>query len=146
MKKIKETYDIKLVRFSIDRFTKWSLNPWQYALKFQELTLFELYSLASHQKGTSSQIELIIVSTEWASDNIVHKALEVGDKIILTGPYGDFYLQEDSNREMFVLLGDPVAFPFVAILYFLEDQGMPRKSNISARSKRDLYDRRVYGT
>ena len=79
----------------------------------------------------------------------VHKALEVGDKIILTGPYGDFYLQEDSNREMICIAGGSGKAPNSCHSIFLKGSRNAKKSQIflwCKIKKRFIYDRRVYGT
>jgi Na+-transporting NADH:ubiquinone oxidoreductase subunit F len=71
----------------------------------------------------------------------VHKAMEVGDKMIITGPYGDFFLREDSNKDMICIAGGSGKAPIRSILYTLRDKGMNRKVKyfFGARSKRDLY-------
>ncbi len=137
-----QTYDIKLVRFQLIDPPTMLFKPGQYAqIKVPGIDIIRAYSIASHPKDTS-QIELIIRQVpNGQATTFVHKALEVGDKIILTGPYGDFYLQEESDREMICIAGGSGKAPIRAILYFLRDQGMPRKVKyfFGAKSKRDLY-------
>lgn len=137
-----QTYDIKLVRFKLIDPPVMEFKPGQYAqIKVPGIDVIRAYSIASHPKE-KDQIELIIRQVpKGLATTFVHKALEVGDKIILTGPYGDFYLQEQSDREMICIAGGSGKAPIRSILYFLRDQGMPRKVKyfFGAKSKRDLY-------
>ncbi|MCR3905490.1 MAG: 2Fe-2S iron-sulfur cluster binding domain-containing protein [Tenericutes bacterium] len=136
------THDIKLVRFKLIEPEEMVFKPGQYAqLKVPGLDVIRAYSIASHPKETK-QIELIIRQVpKGLATTFVHKALEVGDKIILTGPYGDFYLQEESEREMICIAGGSGKAPIRSILYYLRDQGMPRKVRyfFGAVTKKDLY-------
>ncbi len=136
------TYDIKLVQFKFLEPDTMSFKPGQYAqLKVPGIDIIRAYSIASNPKITH-QIELIIrMVPKGKATTYVHRALEVGDKVIVTGPYGDFYLQEDSNRDMICIAGGSGKAPIRSILHYLKDKGMPRKVKyfFGARSKKDLY-------
>jgi Na+-transporting NADH:ubiquinone oxidoreductase subunit F len=136
------TYDIKLVRFELIEPKEMHFKPGQYAqLKVPGIDIIRAYSIASDPKY-KNQVEMIIRQVpNGLATTFVHRALEVGDKVILTGPYGDFYLQEESNREMVCIAGGSGKAPIRSILSFLRDQGMPRKVKyfFGAKSKRDLY-------
>lgn len=136
------TYDIKLVRFKFIEPESMSFKPGQYAqLKVPGIEVIRAYSIASNPKITH-EIELIIrMVPKGKATTYVHKALELGDKVIVTGPYGNFYLQEDSNRDMVCIAGGSGKAPIRSILHYLKDQGMPRKVKyfFGARSKKDLY-------
>lgn len=136
------TYDIKLVRFKLIEPTTMEFKPGQYAqLKVPGIQIIRAYSIASDPKVTD-EIEMIIrkvpkgLATTW-----VHQALEVGDKAILTGPYGDFFLQEDSERDIICIAGGSGKAPIRSIMYRLRDLGMTRKVKyfFGALSKKDLY-------
>ncbi|PKK88516.1 MAG: oxidoreductase, partial [Tenericutes bacterium HGW-Tenericutes-7] len=136
------TYDIKLVRFKFINPETMEFKPGQYAqLKVPGIDIIRAYSIASNPKITH-EIELIIrMVPKGKATTFVHRALELGDKVIVTGPYGSFYLREDSNRDIVCIAGGSGKAPIRSILYFLKDQGMPRKVKyfFGARSKRDLY-------
>jgi Na+-transporting NADH:ubiquinone oxidoreductase subunit F len=136
------TYDIKLVRFKFLNPESMEFKPGQYAqLKVPGIDVIRAYSIASNPKITH-EIELIIrMVPKGKATTFVHRALELGDKVIVTGPYGNFYLQEDSNRDMVCIAGGSGKAPIRSILHFLKDQGMPRKVKyfFGARSKKDLY-------
>ncbi|MDY0317467.1 MAG: FAD-binding oxidoreductase [Candidatus Izemoplasmatales bacterium] len=136
------TYDIKLVRFKFINPETMEFKPGQYAqLKVPGIDVIRAYSIASNPKITH-EIELIIrMVPKGKATTFVHRALELGDKVIVTGPYGSFYLREDSNRDIVCIAGGSGKAPIRSILYFLKDQGMPRKVKyfFGARSKKDLY-------
>ena len=64
----------------------------------------------------------------------------------LTGPFGDFYLREDSDREIVAIGGGSGMAPMRSIVMHLAEQGMPRKTTLffGARSLRDLFYVDVY--
>jgi Na+-transporting NADH:ubiquinone oxidoreductase subunit F len=136
------TYDIKLVRFKLVEPSVMHFKPGQYAqLKVPGIDVIRAYSIASDPKD-KGHIEMIVrLVPKGLATTYVHRALEVGDKGMLTGPYGDFYLQEDSNRDMVCIAGGSGKAPIRSILMVLKDKGMPRKVKyfFGARSKRDLY-------
>ncbi|MGD9964413.1 MAG: NADH:ubiquinone reductase (Na(+)-transporting) subunit F [Candidatus Izemoplasmatales bacterium] len=136
------TYDIKLVRFKFLHPESMEFKPGQYAqLKVPGIDIIRAYSIASNPKITH-EIELIIrMVPKGKATTFVHRALELGDKVIVTGPYGNFYLQENSKRDIVCIAGGSGKAPIRSILHFLKDQGMPRKVKyfFGARSKKDLY-------
>lgn len=136
------TYDIKLVQFKLIKPDTMSFKPGQYAqIKVPGIDIIRAYSIASNPAVTH-QIEMIIrMVPKGQATGFVHKALEVGDKIIVTGPFGDFYLQEHSTRDMVCIAGGSGKAPIRSILAYLKDRGMPRKVKyfFGAKSKKDLY-------
>lgn len=135
------TYDTKLVRFNLGGEAL-SFKPGQYVqLLVPGTDQFRAYSIASPPSGRT-ELELIIryvpggLCTGW-----VHKALDVGDRVKFTGPFGDFYLHEDSNREIVAIGGGSGMAPMRSIVLHLAEQGMPRKVSLffGARSRRDLF-------
>ncbi len=136
------TYDIKLVKFKFINPTSMEFKPGQYAqLKVPGIDIIRAYSIASNPKITH-EIELIIrMVPKGKATTFVHRALELGDKVIVTGPYGSFYLREDSNRDIICIAGGSGKAPIRSILHYLKDRGMPRKVKyfFGARSKKDLY-------
>jgi Na+-transporting NADH:ubiquinone oxidoreductase subunit F len=145
------TYDTKLVRFNLGGEAL-NFKPGQYVqLLVPGTDQFRAYSIASPPSRAlasrlsplaSLEIELIIryvpggLCTGW-----VHKALEVGDRVKLTGPFGDFFLREDSNREIVAIGGGSGMAPMRSIVLHLAEQGMPRKVSLffGARARRDLF-------
>jgi Na+-transporting NADH:ubiquinone oxidoreductase subunit F len=136
------TYDTKLVRFEMIEPNEIHFKPGQYAqITVPGIDVIRAYSIASNPKHAHFVECIIRMVPKGQATTFVHKALEVGDKIKLTGPYGSFYLKEDSNRDMICIAGGSGKAPIRSILYYLKDRGMPRKVKyfFGARSKRDLY-------
>ena len=139
---IDQTYDIKLVKFKLISPTRMEFKPGQFAqIVVPGIDIIRAYSIASNP-AFPDEIELIIRQVpNGQATTFVHKALRVGDKITLTGPFGDFYLQESSERDMICIAGGSGKAPIRSILYYLKDRGMNRKVKyfFGAKSKRDLY-------
>ena len=136
------TYDIKLVRFHLIEPETIDFKPGQYVqIKVPGIEVIRAYSIASDPKEKHDVELLIRYVPKGQATTFVHKALEKGDKISMTGPYGDFYLREDSTRDMICIAGGSGKAPIRSILARLKAQGMTRKVKyfFGARSKRDLY-------
>ena len=139
------TYDTKLVRFDLGG-TALDFKPGQYVqLLVPGTDQFRAYSIASQPstaKAGNPSFELIVryvpggLCTGW-----IHKALAVGDRVKLTGPFGDFFLREDSDREIVAIGGGSGMAPMRSIVMHLAEQGMPRKTTLffGARTRRDLF-------
>jgi len=70
----------------------------------------------------------------------MHRALQAGDRVYFRGPFGEFYLQEDSPRDIIAIAGGCGLAPMRSIINHLAEQGMPRKLTyfFGARTKTDL--------
>lgn len=136
------TYDIKLVRLKLGNDDEIIFKPGQYAqIKVPGIEAVRAYSIASDSKD-KKHIEFIIRKVKKGqATTFIHKALEIGDTLTITGPYGDFYLQEDSDREIVCIAGGSGKAPIRSILMRLKDLGMNRtvKYFFGARSTEDLY-------
>ena len=136
------TYDIKLVRFKLIEPETMPFKPGQYAqIKVPGIDIIRAYSIASHPKNASELEFIIRLVPNGQATTFVHKAMRLKDKIVITGPYGDFYLQENSDRDIVCIAGGSGTAPIRSILYVLKDMGMPRKVKyfFGAKSKKDLY-------
>lgn len=136
------TYDIKLVRIKLINPNFMEFKPGQYAqIRVPGIEVIRAYSIASNPKDTHNLEFIIRMVPKGKATTFVHKALEVGDKIIITGPFGNFYLREDSNKDIICIAGGSGKAPIRSILAYLKDQGMPRnvKYFFGARAKKDLY-------
>ncbi len=136
------TYDIKLVRFHLLDPDTIDFKPGQYVqIEVPGIEVVRAYSIASDPKDKSNIELLIRYVPKGKATTFVHKALQKGDKIIMTGPYGDFFLRETSKRDMICIAGGSGKAPIRSILARLKAEGMPRKVKyfFGARSKRDLY-------
>ncbi len=136
------THDIKQVKFKLIEPDTIDFKPGQYAqIEVPGMEIQRAYSIASNPKDTGF-LELIIRQVPGGkATTFVHKALEVGDKIRVLGPFGHFYLDEHSERDIVCIAGGSGKAPIRSILYYLRDHGMTRKVKyfFGARTKKDLY-------
>ncbi len=103
--------------------------------------IFRAYSIASMPKDEGI-VEFIIrlvpdgICTTW-----VHTLLAEGDRVTITGPYGEFYLREDSDRPIICVGGGSGVAPVRSIVEHLFDTRTQRKVDcfIGQRALRDLY-------
>jgi len=105
------------------------------------LEIQRAYSIASNPKATRF-LELIIRQVPAGkATTFVHRALEVGDKIRVLGPFGHFFLDQHSSRDIVCIAGGSGKAPIRSILSYLKDHGMNRKVKyfFGARTKKDLY-------
>ncbi|MBU1093783.1 MAG: 2Fe-2S iron-sulfur cluster binding domain-containing protein [Firmicutes bacterium] len=136
------TYDIKRVRFELKEPHSVDFKPGQFMqLKVPGIEVIRAYSLASDPAHTDYVEMLIRLVPKGQATTYVHKALRVGDKAILIGPFGDFFLQEDSDKPIVCIAGGSGKAPIRAILFRLKALGMPRKVQyfFGAKSLKDLF-------
>lgn len=136
------THDTKFVRLKLITPNNMQFRPGQYAqIKIPGLEIFRAYSIAS-KPSDDDNIEFIIRYVyKGLATTYVHKALDVGDNIIITGPYGDFFLQEDSDRDIICIAGGSGMAPIRSILYYMHEKKIDRKVSyfFGARTKKDIY-------
>jgi Na+-transporting NADH:ubiquinone oxidoreductase subunit F len=140
------THDIKQVTLKLDEPSKISFKAGQF-IQFEvpvyELTsepVYRAYSIAS-KPSRSGEIELEIrLVPNGICTTYVFEHLEVGDKVTINGPYGQFYLRETEAPIIFVAGGSGNA-PIKSILYDMAEKGTQRRAMyiFGARSKRDLF-------
>jgi Na+-transporting NADH:ubiquinone oxidoreductase subunit F len=136
------TYDIKLIRFKLIEPSTVDFKPGQFMqIKVPGIEVVRAYSLASDPSKKDYVEMMIRYVPNGQATTFVHKALEVRDKITLTGPFGDFYLQENSDKPIICIAGGSGKAPIRSILFRLKKLGMNRKVKyfFGARAVRDLY-------
>jgi len=136
------TYDIKFLRLKIIGSKRIRFKPGQYIqIWIPGTNEYRAYSIAS-SPSMDDAIELIIrLVPGGLCSTYVHKVLERGDTVKFIGPFGDFYLREENNREIIAIGGGCGMAPIRSIILYLIEKGMPRKFTyfFGARAKRDLY-------
>lgn len=136
------TYDIKLVRLKILNDKKITFKPGQYIqFKIPGTDEFRAYSIASSPYVRDS-IDLIVrLVPGGLCSSYVHRALEKGDRVIFTGSFGDFYLQEESTKDIIAIAGGCGMAPIRSILHFLTESGLKRRFYylFGACTTRDLF-------
>lgn len=136
------TYDIKRVRFDFQNGETMDFKPGQFIqIKVPGWETVRAYSIASNPKN-NTYVELMIRQVyKGEATTFVHKALQEADIIDVDGPFGDFYLQEESKRDIICIAGGSGMAPIKSILEYLKDRGMQRKVKFffGARTQKDLF-------
>ena len=99
------------------------------------------YSIASSIKD-HKHVELLVGQVlEGRVSTYVHKVLEVGDKVTLVGPFGDFYYTDDDRDEIVMVAAGTGFAPIRSILYHMLDNDIKKKARFyfGARTKDDLF-------
>src|SRR5690554_181390 len=134
------THDIRRIKFEMKE--DFPFKPGQYLqIEVPGLGTTRAYSIASDSKDLRHPEVIIRLVPGGIATKFVHNALMVGDTIKITGPFGDFYLHEESKRQIIMIAGGSGKAPIRSIVYKLMDQKMPRKATyfFGARTKKDLY-------
>ncbi|MDP8268570.1 MAG: 2Fe-2S iron-sulfur cluster binding domain-containing protein [Candidatus Tenebribacter davisii] len=140
------TYDIKEIKFKLEEPMEISFKAGQYMQLISQSypkvrqSVSRAYSISSNPDHTDF-IELIIrrvpegICTTW-----VHDHLQVGDKVNLTGPFGDFYIH-DTDADMLFVAGGSGKAPIKSMLEFLNKRNSTRRMGyfFGAQQRKELY-------
>lgn len=99
------------------------------------------YSIASSIKD-DKHVELLIGQVlEGRVSTYVHKILNVGDKVTLVGPFGDFFYEDDDRDEIVMVAAGTGFAPIRSILYHMLDNDIkkPARFYFGARTASDLF-------
>ena len=136
------THDIKYILLKLNEQTTIKFKPGQYIqFKIPQTDEFRAYSIAS-EPSQDNIIELVVrLVPGGLCSTYIHEVLDINDQIKFTGPFGDFYLREDSNRDIICIGGGCGMAPIRSIIGYLIKKGMPRKLFyfFGARTKKDLF-------
>jgi Na+-transporting NADH:ubiquinone oxidoreductase subunit F len=136
------THDIKRIVLKLLEPDTIESKPGQY-IQFEVpgTNEFRAYSMSSPPSWKHA-IEIIVrlVPGGLCTGYIFHR-LKVGDMIYVTGPYGDFYLREDSQRDIICVAGGSGVAPIKSIITHLFEKGTTRRVTyfFGARAVKDLY-------
>lgn len=136
------THDIKFIRLRLDEPSEINFKPGQYIqFKVPQTDEFRAYSVASLPSRRDT-IELIVrLVPGGLCSTYIHEVLDVKDEIAITGPYGEFFLREDSDRDIICIGGGCGMAPIRSIIYHLKEKNMPRRITyfFGARRAMDLF-------
>jgi Na+-transporting NADH:ubiquinone oxidoreductase subunit F len=138
----KLNYDTKEITLRLIEPKTASFRPGQYIqFRVPNTSEYRAYSIASvpSEKDTIRLIVRLVLGG--VCSTYIHQSLNIGDKISFTGPFGEFYLHEDSTNDIICIAGGCGMAPFRSIIYHLLEIGSTRNITFyfGARSKRDLY-------
>ena len=118
------THDIKEVRFNLDEGDEIIQRPGQY-IQVQAPSpdgpVFRAYSISSPSYDKTS-VELMVRLVPGGIGSTYIHNLNAGDRVSFTGPYGDFYLNEDPETEIVCVGGGCGMAPMKNIIYSIYDQ------------------------
>jgi len=140
------THDIKGITFELLEPNNIDFKAGQYVQLMtpkyakQKQSVSRAYSISS-KPSLKNQFQLIIrrvpegICTTW-----VHDHLKVGDKVNLTGPYGDFFIR-DTKADIIYVAGGSGKAPIKSMLEDLKEKGTDRRMAyfFGAVTKKDLY-------
>ncbi len=136
------TADTKYILFELKEPSEIRFRPGQFIqINVPGTDEFRAYSIAS-PPSSRHIVELIVRQVpNGLCSTFIHQIMDIGDSLTFTGPFGDFYLREDSHREIVAIGGGCGMAPIRSILMHLEEKGMPRKFTyfFGARQKSDLF-------
>ncbi len=135
-------YDTKFLKLRLLSPESMDFKPGQYVqILVPGYEEFRAYSIASPPSRKDVLEFVIRYVPKGLCTTFIHRALQVGDLIKFTGPYGDFHLEEDSDRDVICIGGGSGMAPMKSIVSHLREQGMLRNVRFyfGARKKKDLY-------
>ncbi len=149
---IPEYANLKYRDFDIDKeyHEDWDkYNMWRYVAANPE-ECFRAYSMANHPaEGNMVMLNVRIASPPPGRDEIPPGIassyifnLKPGDKATISGPYGEFFIKEDSDREMVYIGGGAGMAPLRShIFHLFHTCNTQRKVSYwyGARSKREMF-------
>ncbi|MFH1718933.1 MAG: FAD-binding oxidoreductase [Planctomycetota bacterium] len=118
------THDIKELRFVLDGDQEISQRPGQYVqvqAPSPDGPVFRAYSISSPVYEPKA-VELVVRLVPGGIGSTYLHNLEVGDPVTFTGPYGEFYLNEDPSTEIICVGGGCGMAPMKNIVYTLYDR------------------------
>ena len=136
------THDTRMFRFRLK-------DPEEIKFKAGQFVQFRIpgageeraYSIASNP-NESNIVELIVrlVPGGLCTSYIFNK-LKVGEEIYLTGPYGEFFLREETDDPIILVAGGSGSAPIRSIIRYLKDKNSTRRivSFYGGRTPGDIY-------
>jgi len=121
---IQLTYDIKEIRMKLNDPAEISQRPGQYVqveAPSPDGDVFRAYSISS-PAYQPEMVELVVrLAPGGVASTYLHN-LNVGDPVSFTGPYGEFYLNEDPSTEIICVGGGCGMAPIKNIIYSIYDR------------------------
>jgi len=118
------THDIKEIRLNLSDSQEISQRPGQYVqvqAPSPDGPVFRAYSISS-PTYEPTVVELVVRLVPGGIGSTYLHNLEANDEVAFTGPYGDFYLNEDPSIEIICVGGGCGMAPMKNIIYTLFDR------------------------
>ncbi|RKX87934.1 MAG: oxidoreductase [Spirochaetes bacterium] len=142
------TSDIRRVGIALSTEDEITYKPGQYVqIKIpgsgeSDYRAYSMSSCPDEKKQIEINVKLI---PDGVGSGYIH-SLSVGDELDFSGPYGDFYLREDSHRDIICVAGGVGLAPIKSILLHWQRHNLNRTLWLfyGARSTEDLYDHEIF--
>lgn len=138
------THDIKAVKFGLPEEMNFKAGQYVQLIvppyDTVKESIMRAYSMASATSEKNSIELLIRLVPEGLATTYVHKYMKVGDKLKITGPFGDFYLRDTSSDIIFIAGGSGMA-PIKSIALHMMEKDIDRQAYFffGARTKKDMF-------
>ena len=136
------THDTRMFRFRLHDPAEIKFKPGQFVqFRIPGAGEERAYSIAS-SPNDSNIVELIVrLVPGGLCTTYMFNKLQVGEKIYLTGPYGDFYLREETDDPIVCVAGGSGSAPIRSIIHYLREKKSARKimSFYGGRTSKDIY-------
>ena len=136
------THDTRLFRFRLADPDTIAFKPGQFVqFRIPGAGEERAYSIASSPRdGHAVELIVRLVPGGLATTYLFNR-LKVGAPVFLTGPYGDFWLREDTDAPLVCVAGGSGSAPIRSIITYLRGKGSKRKvvSFYGGRTPRDIY-------
>lgn len=141
-----KTHDIKEFRLALIDPSEIKFKAGQYIQirtkpygKIKE-TVSRAYSISSLPSGKNVLEVIIRLVPGGICTTFMHEHLKPGDEVMISGPYGDFYIREDADDYIFIAGGSGLA-PIKSMIFDILEKGIDKNMMFffGAGSKKDLY-------
>ena len=137
------TYDVKEIRFKLEEPDNIKFKPGQYIqfhIPSKGETIYRAYSISS-RPSTPGEVELIVRLVPGGIGSTYIHNLKEGDEVTISGPYGEFFLQENSPQDIICVGGGAGMAPLKSLIYSLFESKSDRKVELyfGVRATEDLF-------
>ncbi len=142
------THDIKEICFSLIEPEEISFRPGQYVqvqAPSPDGPVFRAYSISS-PVYENRRVDLIVRLVPGGIGSTYLHNLEVADQVTFTGPFGDFYLSEEPDKEIVCVGGGCGMAPMKNIIYSIYSQWPQRTCWLffGCRTTKDIFYREQF--
>ncbi|MBN1291671.1 MAG: 2Fe-2S iron-sulfur cluster binding domain-containing protein [Candidatus Latescibacteria bacterium] len=136
------SHDTQMFRFKLEEPNEILFKPGQFVqFRIPKAGEERAYSIAS-SPNEKNIVELIVrLVPGGLCTTYMFNKLKVGDPIFLTGPYGDFYLREETDDPIICVAGGSGSAPIRSIINYLNEKKSERtiRSFYGGRTPKDIY-------
>ncbi len=141
------TRTIKKLRFKLPEGEEFTFKPGQYVqlkaplYEGNEEEVYRAYSIASSPTEIGYFDLVIGYVPDGVATTYVHHHLDVGDKVLINGPFGEFFYHNESEREMVMVATGTGVAPILSILDYMKANDIKRKAifYFGAKTTKDLF-------